>query len=67
LPARTPQAGRRQTHLTNLVLLCRKHHWNAHEGGWELVRLDDGDMTGIPPLPDMLPAMHARDPANTAA
>src|SRR5207249_8534706 len=26
----------------NLVLLCRRHHRMVHEGGWQLVKRDDG-------------------------
>lgn len=37
------------TNLANLVLLCYRHHWMAHEGGWQLVRTDDGRLLTIPP------------------
>jgi hypothetical protein len=30
------------TRLTNLVLLCRRHHRTVHEGGVRVQRLDDG-------------------------
>ncbi|TME55955.1 MAG: DUF222 domain-containing protein, partial [Chloroflexi bacterium] len=30
------------TNLDNLILLCHRHHWLVHEGGWQLVRSDDG-------------------------
>ena len=37
--------------LDNLVLLCRQHHWRVHEGGWSLVRCDDGSLlTHAPPV-----------------
>jgi hypothetical protein len=36
--------------LDNLVLLCHRHHWMVHEGGWQIVRGDDGRMLTIPPL-----------------
>jgi hypothetical protein len=39
------------TDLDNLVLLCHRHHWLVHEGGWELVRGDDGQMKSIAPIP----------------
>jgi hypothetical protein len=29
---------RQQTDLANLVLLCHRHHWSVHEGGWQVVR-----------------------------
>jgi hypothetical protein len=35
--------------LDNLVLLCHRHHWMVHEGGWQLIRSDDGRMLTIPP------------------
>ena len=31
------------TDLDNLVLLCHRHHWMVHEGGWQLVK---GAMAG---------------------
>jgi hypothetical protein len=33
----------------NLTLLCYRHHWMVHEGGWQIVRADDGRMIKIPP------------------
>jgi hypothetical protein len=35
--------------LPNLALLCYRHHWNVHEGNWQIVRGDDGRMLTIPP------------------
>jgi uncharacterized protein DUF222 len=35
--------------LPNLTLLCYRHHWNVHEGNWQLVRGDDGRMVTVPP------------------
>src|SRR6266852_6248192 len=35
--------------LPNLTLLCYRHHWMVHEGGWQIVRTDDGRMITIPP------------------
>src|SRR4029077_14343223 len=37
------------TDLSNLVLLCYRHHWMAHEGEWQIVRGDDGEILTIPP------------------
>src|SRR5437899_4179336 len=37
------------TDLSNLILLCHRHHWMVHEGGWQRVRSDDGRMLTIPP------------------
>jgi hypothetical protein len=41
------------TDVANLVLICRAHHWKIHEGGWLLIRSDEGLVT-LPPLPDDL-------------
>jgi hypothetical protein len=38
------------TDLENLILLCHRHHWMVHEGGWQIVRGEDGRMITIPPL-----------------
>ena len=46
------QGGR--TDLENLVLLCTRHHWSVHEGGWQLVRADDGGLLTLPPLPQQV-------------
>jgi hypothetical protein len=35
--------------LSNLVLLCRRHHWMVHEGRWQIVKLDDGNYVTVPP------------------
>jgi Domain of unknown function (DUF222)/HNH endonuclease len=40
------------TDLANLILLCHRHHWMAHEGGWKLARSDDGRLLAIPPVYD---------------
>ena len=28
--------------LENMVLLCQRHHWMVHEGGWQVVKTDEG-------------------------
>ncbi|HYT13968.1 MAG TPA: DUF222 domain-containing protein [Candidatus Nitrosopolaris sp.] len=38
------------TDLHNLILLCHRHHGMVHEGGWQIVRSDDGRMLTIPPV-----------------
>jgi hypothetical protein len=38
------------TDLPNLVLLCHRHHWMVHEGGWQLVKTDDGQLLTVPPM-----------------
>jgi Domain of unknown function (DUF222)/HNH endonuclease len=35
--------------LDNLILLCHRHHRMVHEGGWQIVRGDDGRIVIIPP------------------
>jgi hypothetical protein len=37
------------TDMPNLVLLCYRHHWMVHEGEWQLIRTDDGEILTIPP------------------
>ena len=37
------------TDLGNLILLCHRHHRLVHEGGWQLVRGEDGQILTIPP------------------
>src|SRR5262249_12488333 len=63
------------TDRENLVLLCYGHHWRVHEGGWQVVRSDDG-VLAIPPLtgcaspgngPDFRPVpARAADPGEMA-
>jgi hypothetical protein len=38
------------TDLSNLCLLCFRHHRMVHEGEWQIVRSDDGRMLTIPPV-----------------
>lgn len=38
-----------ETNLRNLVLLCRRHHRMVHEGGWQLVKRDDGRIVTVAP------------------
>ncbi len=33
-----------KTKLSNLVLLCRRHHRLVHEGGYSVERLADGEL-----------------------
>jgi hypothetical protein len=39
------------TDLDNMVLLCYRHHWLIHEGGWQLARAEQGRMLAIAPTP----------------
>jgi hypothetical protein len=41
-----------KTDLSNLLLLCHRHHWMVHEGGWKLARSDDDRLLAIPPTYD---------------
>ena len=50
------------TDLKNLVLLCLRHHWLVHEGGWELVRGDDGQIKSVAPIPVVRWHPRAPDP-----
>jgi hypothetical protein len=54
------------TDLDNLTLLCRRHHWLVHEGGWQLVKTDDGPMHAVPPQLDIFQQL-ARGPGDEAA
>src|SRR5580704_7410827 len=38
------------TDLDNLILLCHRHHRMVHEGGWQIVRGEDGKIVTIPPV-----------------
>jgi hypothetical protein len=37
------------SNIPNLVLLCHRHHWNVHEGGWQVLKTGDGRVLAIPP------------------
>ena len=41
-----------ETDLSNLTLLCHRHHWMVHEGGWKLARANDNRLRAIPPTYD---------------
>jgi hypothetical protein len=49
------------TDLTNLVLLCYRHHWMVHEGKWQLIKTEGGKLLAIPPQMDLF-ARLARGP-----
>ncbi|HEX6539056.1 MAG TPA: DUF222 domain-containing protein [Candidatus Dormibacteraeota bacterium] len=38
-----------KTETPNMVLLCFRHHWLVHEGGWQIARTDEG-VIKVPPL-----------------
>jgi len=52
------------TDLNNLALICHRHHWMVHEGGWQVARSAEGDFVTVPPLPET--EAHAREPAFAA-
>jgi len=54
------------TDLGNLVLLCNRHHWMVHEGGWQIVRTEDQGYKTVPPQLDWF-ADRARGPDSRAA
>ena len=55
------------TDLANMILLCHRHHWMAHEGGWQLVRTADGGVLTVPPRPPGLARVaDAEDPVEAA-
>jgi hypothetical protein len=35
--------------LDNQILLCRRHHRMFHEGGWQLIKTDEGRLLAMPP------------------
>ena len=49
------------TDLSNLILLCHRHHWMVHEGGWKLVRAKDDRLLAIPPTYRYSPPVRAPD------
>jgi len=54
------------TDINNLVLLCHRHHWMVHEGGWQIVRREQRGYNVVPPPPDAFFAV-ARSPGTAAA
>ena len=51
------------TDMANLVLVCYRHHWKVHEGGWQLVRGEDQAVLAVPPMPGYVPRARAPDGA----
>ena len=50
------------TDLSNQLLLCWRHHWRVHEGGWRIVLGDEGRVLTLPPLD-----LYCRGPGVAAA
>jgi hypothetical protein len=42
-----------KTRTKNLALLCRRHHWMVHEGGWKLFKTPEGIVVVHPEAPDL--------------
>jgi hypothetical protein len=59
----TPWSHGGATNLDNLVLICHRHHWMVHEGGWTLVRGAGGEMLSVAPVARV--ASRARSPDAT--
>ena len=38
-----------ETNLENCLLLCKRHHRMVHEGGWQLVKTDEGEIVTVAP------------------
>ena len=36
--------------LENMVLLCQRHHWMVHEGGWQVVKTEDESLLPVAPM-----------------
>ena len=50
-----------KTDLSNLILLCHRHHWMVHEGDWKLVRAKDERLLAVPPTYRYSPPVRAPD------
>jgi hypothetical protein len=35
--------------IGNQILLCGRHHWKVHEGGWQLIKTDEGRVVPVAP------------------
>ncbi|MGH9121187.1 MAG: DUF222 domain-containing protein, partial [Acidimicrobiales bacterium] len=47
--------------LDNLVLLCNRHHWMVHEGGWQIIKSEEGRLLTIPPPSRFMPFVRGPD------
>ena len=55
------------TDLDNLALLCLRHHWLVHEGKWQLVKTESGEILAVPPLLDLFRRLaRGADPGGAA-
>src|SRR5438270_5680378 len=53
------------TNASNVVLLCTRHHWQVHEGRWQLYHYPDGHLEVVRPPLDF--AAQPRAPSTEAA
>jgi hypothetical protein len=56
-----------RTDLSNLVLLCHRHHWMVHEGGWQVARDHAGSILTVPPPTHLYRTQLPRGPDQLAA
>jgi uncharacterized protein DUF222/HNH endonuclease len=56
-----------KTDLSNMILLCRHHHWMVHEGGWRLSLSADGQVLAIPPETEFYPSSFIASEFDAAA
>lgn len=54
------------TELPNLVLLCKRHHRMVHEGGWQLVKTEEGSIITVAPTVRFGPPPHSWGGAGAA-
>ena len=47
--------------MSNLILLCHRHHWMVHEGGWKLIQAEDDRLLAVTPTYGFLPPVRAPD------
>jgi hypothetical protein len=38
-----------KTQVEDMCMLCPQHHWQVHEGGWQMARREDGGFVFLPP------------------
>ena len=55
------------TNLNNLILLCHRHHYMVHEGGWQIARDPDGRILTVPPVAYVNRYQYIRGPDNRVA
>ena len=56
-----------ETSLSNLLLLCTRHHHLVHEGGWTVTTDSDGSFTFQSPAGALLTPVPSREPVESRA